>query len=102
MTYEEFKEALIKCSHSEECMLSILSKSDSGRRFSLVADEIAMMSSIWFNPSNKLGEITWKECEGLLEEGKWENYPLDKRTIMYVDGKEYIIEMYELKNLEEI
>ena len=102
MTYEEFKNTLIKCSRNEECMLSISLKSDSGRRFSLVVDEIAMMSSIWFNPLNKLGEITWKECEELLEEGKWENYPLDKRTIMNIDGEEYIIEMYELKNLEDI
>ena len=57
-----------------------------------------MYSSLWHNPLNE-GFISWKKVEELLEKGLWQNYPLGKKTVMNVDGKEYVIEVYFLTDV---
>lgn len=97
MNYEEFKKEIIKCSNDEECIMAIR-RSDENTRFNFKADEYAMYSSLWHNPLNE-GFISWKKVEELLEKGLWQNYPRGKRTVMNVDGKEYVIEVYFLTDV---
>lgn len=97
MNYEEFKKEIIKFSNDEECIMAI-HRSDENTRYNFKADEHAMYSSLWFNPLNE-GFISWKEVEELLEKGLWQNYPLGKKTVMNVDGKEYVIEVYFLTDV---
>ena len=98
MTYEEFKKEIIKCSNDEECIMAI-HRSDENMRFNFRADEHAMYSDFWHNPINYAGEFTWERVEELLEKGLWQNYPLGKRTIMNVDGTEFVIEVYFLTDV---
>lgn len=97
MNYEEFKKEIIKCSNDEECIIAI-HRSDENIRFNFKADEHAMYSSLWHNPLNE-GFISWKKVEELLEKGLWQNYPLGKKTVMNVDGTEYVIEVYFLTDV---
>lgn len=97
MTYEEFKKEIIKFSNDEECIMAI-HRSDENTRFNFKADEHAMYSSLWHNPLNE-GFISWKKVEELLEKGLWQNYPLGKKTVMNVDGTEYVIEVYFLTDV---
>ena len=97
MNYEEFKKEIIKCSNDEECIMAI-HRSDENTRFNFKADEHAMYSSLWHNPLNE-GFISWKKVEELLEKGLWQNYPLGKRTVMNVEGTEYVIEVYFLTDV---
>ena len=97
MNYEEFKKEIIKCSNDEECIMAI-HRSDEKTRFNFKADETGMYSSLWHNPLNE-GFISWKKVEELLEKGLWQNYPLGKKTVMNVDGKEYVIEVYFLTDV---
>lgn len=97
MTYEDFKKEIIKCSNDEECIMAI-HRSDENTRFNFRADEHAMYSSLWHNPLNE-GLITWERVEELLDEDKWENYPIGKRTVMKMRDVEYIIEAYFLTDI---
>ena len=97
MNYEVFKKEIIKCSNDEECIIAI-HRSDENTRFNFRADEHAMYSSLWHNPLNE-GFISWKKVEELLEKGLWQNYPLGKKTVMNVDGTEYVIEVYFLTDV---
>ena len=97
MTYEEFKKEIIKFSNDEECIMAI-HRSDENTRFNFKADEHAMYSSLWHNPLNE-GFISWKKVEELLEKGLWQNYPLGKKTVMNVDGEEFVIEVYFLTDV---
>ena len=97
MNYEEFKKEIIKFSNDEECIMAI-HRSDENTRFNFKADEHAMYSSLWHNPLNE-GFISWKKVEELLEKGLWQNYPLGKKTVMNVDGEEFVIEVYFLTDV---
>ena len=97
MNYEEFKKEIIKFSNDEECVIAI-HRSGENTRYNFKADETAMYSSLWHNPLNE-GFISWKKVEELLEKGLWQNYPLGKRTVMNVDGEEYVIEVYFLTDV---
>lgn len=97
MNYEEFKKEIIKFSNDEECVMAI-HRSDENTRYNFKADETGMYSSLWHNPLND-GFVSWKKVEELLEKGLWQNYPLGKRTVMNVDGTEYVIEVYFLTDV---
>ena len=97
MNYEEFKKEIIKFSNDEECVIAI-HRSDENTRYNFKADETGMYSSLWHNPLNE-GFISWKKLEELLEKGLWQNYPLGKKTVMNVDGTEYVIEVYFLTDV---
>ena len=97
MNYEEFKKEIIKFSNDEEYVMAI-HRSDENTRYNFKADEHAMYSSLWHNPLNE-GFISWKKVEELLEKGLWQNYPLGKKTVMNVDGEEYVIEVYFLTDV---
>ena len=49
-------------------------------------------------PEKERKELEQK-VEELLEKGLWQNYPLGKRTVMNVDGTEYVIEVYFLTDV---
>ena len=97
MNYEEFKKEIIKFSNDEEYVMAI-HRGGENTRYNFKADETGMYSSLWHNPLNE-GFISWKKVEELLEKGLWQNYPLGKKTIMNVDGKEYVIEVYFLTDV---
>ena len=97
MNYEEFKKEIIKFSNDEECVIAI-HRIDENTSYNFKADAPGMYSSLWHNPLNE-GFISWKKVEELLEKGLWQNYPLGKKTVMNVDGKEYVIEVYFLTDI---
>lgn len=88
MNYEEFRRDLTRFSKNEECILLIDKKP-------LVINDTGLFSSV-FDDEDYNGGITWRRIEKLLDEDKWQNYPLGKKTVMNVDGKEYVIEVYFL------
>ena len=44
-------------------------------------------------------EVKTMTIEELLEKGLWQNYPLGKKTVMNVDGTEFVIEVYFLTDV---
>lgn len=93
MTYEEFREMIVRFSKNDECILSI--SLDNKENYNFRVDEIGMYSSLWHNPLND-GFVSWEKVEAMLERGEWENYPDGKRTIMRLGDTEYIISAYFL------
>ena len=93
MTYEEFKESMIRFSKNDECILLIGDKNDD--KFSFSASSYGLFSPI-FDDEKYKGCLSWKKIEKLLEENKWQNYSCGKKTVMDVDGQEYFIEVYFL------
>ena len=88
MTYEEFRRDLTRYSKNEECILLI-------DKNPLMVNDTGLFSPV-FDDENYNGGVTWRRIEKLLDENKWQNYPLGKKTVMEVDGVEYIIEVYFL------
>ena len=97
MDYVEFRRDIVRFSKDAECVLTILRIEDE-TRYDFRADETGMHSSLWHNPLNE-GFISWKEVEELIEKGKWENYPMGKRTVMKINEIEYVIEVYFLVDI---
>ena len=96
MTYEEFRESIVRFSKNIECILSI--SLDNKENYDFRANESGMYSSLWHNPLND-GFVSWKEIETMLEKGEWENYPNGKRTIMRMGNSEYFISVYFLTDI---
>ena len=96
MTYEEFRETMVRFSKNNDCFMNI--SSDNKNYHDFKADERGIYSSLWHNPLN-IGFISWKDVEELLEKGEWENYPSGKRTIMRMDESEYTISVYFLTDI---
>lgn len=96
MTYEEFRESVVRFSKNIECILSI--SLDNTENYDFRANEKGMYSSLWHNPLND-GFVSWEKVEELLEKGDWENYPSGKRTIMRMGDSEYFISVYFLTDI---
>lgn len=64
----------------------------------LVINDTGLFSSV-FDDESYNGGITWRRIEKLIDEDKWENYPIGKRTVMKMRDVEYIIEAYFLTDI---
>ena len=91
MTYEEFRRDLTRYSKNEECILLIDKKP-------LSVNDTGLFSSV-FDEEGYKGCVTWRRIEKLIDENRWQNYPLEKKTVMDVDGKGYVIEVYFLTDV---
>ena len=96
MTYEEFRETMVRFSSCRDCLMFILDKN--GDKQKLTVTHYGLFSSI-FDDDGYNGCLSWKKIENLLEENKWENYPHEKQTIMCVNEEEYPIEVYFLTDI---
>ena len=92
MTYEEFKNAVLKASKRHSCKLYIKSISTLDTWHEFFADDYGMFA--W----------TWVEFERLLEDGRWDNHHdfYDNTTVINVDGYEYKIQLFTVTSLEDL